>query len=154
MMREVEEGAVVAMQPRAVAIPIGHHRPHVVVQHLARHAAEVVKRALVTAEQRLQPLIGDELNVSRPAPSQRRDEHRQPVRAAPDGREVDLHLAPWFGLEPNQRLWLGHWFEPREVILQDAVPARIAERPQLAQQHRRRNPFRRCGLYPSLRYCL
>ena len=147
MMREVEEGAVIAMQPRPVAIPIGHHRAHVVVQHLARNPAEEVKGALMAAEQRLQPLIGDELDVGRPAPSQRRDEHREPVAPAPDGREVSLHLAPWFGLEPNQRLRLGHWSQRREVILQDAVAARIAERPQLAQQHRRRNPVRRGGLH-------
>ena len=32
---------------------------------------------------------------------------------------------------------------PREVLPQDAVPARIAERPHLAQQRRRRVPIRR-----------
>ncbi|SRR6266851_7442757 len=35
----------------------------------------------------------------------------------------------------------------REVILQDAVSAQIAERPHLTQQHCRRNPIRRGGLY-------
>jgi hypothetical protein len=94
MMREVEEGAVIPMQPWPVAIPIAHHRAHVVVQHFAQNSAEEVKRALVAAEHRLQQLIGDELDVSRPAPSQCRDEHREPVAPAPDGREVALHLAP------------------------------------------------------------
>ena len=64
MMREVEEGAVLAMTPGPY-IPIAHHRAHVVVQHLARNPAEEVKRTLMTAEQRLQPLIADEFNVSR-----------------------------------------------------------------------------------------
>src|SRR5271166_2340580 len=101
MMREVEEGAVIPMQARPIAITIAHYRAHVVVQHLARHSAEEVKRALMTAEQRLQPLIGDELNVSRSAPSKRRDEHRQPVTPAPDSRKVNLHLSPRIGLEPD-----------------------------------------------------
>ena len=35
----------------------------------------------------------------------------------------------------------------REAILQDVVSARIAERPQLAEQSRSRNPIRRAGLY-------
>jgi len=61
MMREVEEGAVIAMQPRPIEIPTAHHRAHVVIQHLARNPAEEVKRTLMTAEHRLQPLIADEL---------------------------------------------------------------------------------------------
>jgi hypothetical protein len=69
-----------------------------------------------------QPLIGNELDVCRPAPSQRRDEHRQPVTPAPDGGEVGLHLAPWFGLEANQRLGLRRWSQRREVSLQDLQP--------------------------------
>src|SRR5208282_1987051 len=77
MMCEVEESAVIPMQPWPVAIPIAHHGAHVVVQHFARNSAEEVKRALVAAEQRLQPLIGDELDVNRPAPSQCRYEHRE-----------------------------------------------------------------------------
>ena len=58
------------MQPRPVAIPRGHHRAHVVVEHLARDAAEEVKGALVATEQRLHPLVGDELDEGRPAPTQ------------------------------------------------------------------------------------
>jgi predicted nucleic acid-binding Zn ribbon protein len=102
MMREVEEGAVIAMQPRPVAIPIGHHRAHVVVQHFARNSTEEVEGALVAPEQRLQPAIGDELDVSRPAPAQRRDLHRQQIAPAPDGREASLHLAPWLPSVPRQ----------------------------------------------------
>jgi hypothetical protein len=76
MTCEVEEGSVVAMQSRPVIIPIGYYGAHVVVQHVARNPAEEVKRALVAAEHRLQPLVDDELDVSRPAPSQRRDKNR------------------------------------------------------------------------------
>jgi hypothetical protein len=110
MMREVEEGAVIAMQPRPKAIPIAYQ----------------VKRTLMAAEQSLQPLIANELNVSCSAPSERRDEHRQTVATAPDSREVNLHLTPWVGLEPDQRLRLGHWPQRHEVVLQDAHAAHIA----------------------------
>jgi hypothetical protein len=48
----------------------------------------------VTAEQRLHSFIGDELDVRRPAPAARRDEHRQPILPASNGREVGLQLAP------------------------------------------------------------
>jgi hypothetical protein len=45
-----------------------------------------------------QPLIGNELDVSCPAPAQGRDEHRAPVVPSPDGvGEVGLH--PWFSFE-------------------------------------------------------
>lgn len=94
MVREVEEGAVVAVQPRPVAIPVGHYGAHVVVEHLAWDSAEVVKRPLVAGEQRLYPFIGDELDVGCPPPAERRDEHREPIGSAPDGREVGLRLAP------------------------------------------------------------
>jgi hypothetical protein len=90
--------------------------------------------------------VANSTKVVRLQPSGR-DEHRQPILPAPDGREVDLHLTPWVGLDPNQRLWLGQWSRSGKVILQDAVPAEIAERPQFAQQHCRRNPVRRGGLY-------
>jgi len=53
----------------------------------------------MAAEHCLQPLIGDEFDVGCSAPSERRDEHRQPVVPAPDSREVNLHLTPWVGLE-------------------------------------------------------
>jgi hypothetical protein len=44
------------------------------VQYLVWDSAEEVERALVAAEQRLQPLICDEVDVGRPAPAQRGDE--------------------------------------------------------------------------------
>ena len=79
-------------------------RPHVVVVHLARHAAEVVERALVASEQRLHSLVSDELDEGCAALAERRDEHRRPILPAPNGREVGLHLAPQFGFEPDR--WL------------------------------------------------
>jgi hypothetical protein len=39
----------------------------------------------VAAEQRRQPFISDEFDVSRPAPAERRDEHRQAVAPVPNG---------------------------------------------------------------------
>jgi hypothetical protein len=80
----------------------------------------------VAAERRLQPLIGDEFDVGRPAPAQRRDEHCQPITAAADGREVGLHLTAWFGLEANQRLRFGYRPQRRKMMLQDpdATPYR------------------------------
>src|ERR1700685_2397414 len=62
--------------------------------------------------------------------------------------KVNLHLTPWIDSEPNQRLWLGHRSQRRQVILEDAVSARITEAPQFTQQHGRRNPVWRGGLYP------
>ncbi len=38
-----------------------------------------------SSEKRLEPLIGDELDVARLAPAQRRDEQREPVAPARDG---------------------------------------------------------------------
>src|SRR5580658_4459586 len=40
MMREVEEAAVISMQPRPIDIAIAHYRTHVVVQNLARNPSE------------------------------------------------------------------------------------------------------------------
>jgi hypothetical protein len=36
MMHEIEGGTVVPMQSRSVATRSGHHRPHVVIEHLVR----------------------------------------------------------------------------------------------------------------------
>src|SRR5260370_31619109 len=135
------------MQLRSIDIAIAHYRENVVVQSLERTPSEEVKRALMTAEDGLQGLISDEFDVARSAPSKRRDEHRQPVTPTPDSRKVNLHLSPWISLESNQRLRLSEWSQSGKVILQDAVPAGVAEAPQLTQQHSRRNPVRRGGLH-------
>ena len=127
MMREVEESAVVAMQTWTILISISHHRAHVVVQHFTRHATKEAERMLVAIQQRLQLLVVDEFDVSRAAPAKRSDKHREPVAAAPDGREVCLHLSPGIGFEPNHRLRVDHWSQRREMILQGTVAARIAK---------------------------
>jgi hypothetical protein len=131
VVRKVEESAVVAMQPWTILISIRDHRAHVVVQHLTRDTAKEQKRALVAVQQRLEALVVDELDVGRPAPSQRGNEHRQLVAHAPDGGEVGLHLAARISLEPNHRLRLVYWSQPCEMILQNAVAAWIVERLQL-----------------------
>ena len=51
---------------------------------------------------------------------------------------ADLRIGP-----SRDRCDSGPRVAPREVLPQDAVPARIAERPHLAQQRRRRVPIRR-----------
>ena len=116
MMGEVEESAIVAMQPRPVLITIRHHRPHVVVQDLARNPAEEVERVLMAAEQRLQPLIAHELDVRRPAPTQRCDEHRQPITSPPDRRKVSLHLSPRVGLKAYHRLRRRAFYSFSEIV--------------------------------------
>ena len=106
-----------------------HHRPHVVVYSTSRETpSKTEKRALAAAERCHQPLVVDELDVTRQAPAEGGDKHREPVAPAPDGREIGLHLAPWIGLEPNHRLTLGIWSERRELILQGTVGDWIAER--------------------------
>jgi hypothetical protein len=86
MVREVEEGPIVAVQARPVGIARGHHRMHIVVQHLARDAAEVLERSFVTGQQRLEPLVDDEFDVGRTAPTQGRDEYRKSISSsAPNG---------------------------------------------------------------------
>ena len=42
------------------------------------------KGVLVRLDQRLDPLVGDELDIGGPAPAQRRDEYREPGAAAPN----------------------------------------------------------------------
>jgi hypothetical protein len=91
-----------------VAVPLGHDGAHVVVQDLARHAAESKEGALVARQQHLQPLVCDELGVGRAAPAQRRHEHRQAVRPAPDDRPVHLHLLARRRLEAHHRLGRRH----------------------------------------------
>jgi hypothetical protein len=58
-----------------LAVPFQHDGAHIVVEHLARHAAKGEERVLVPLDQRFDPLVGDELDISGSAPAQRRDEH-------------------------------------------------------------------------------
>ena len=73
-----------------------------------------------------------------------------PIEQAKSG-QVDRRRAARYCPMNFPKSWpfVGRWAQPREVILQDAVPARIAERLHFAQQHRRRrNPI------PSLQLSL
>src|SRR6266446_1266208 len=143
---EVEERGIVTMAPWSVAVALANHRPHVVVEHFVGNSAEVVEGTLVAAEQCRQPFIGDEFDIRRPAPTEGRDEHREPVASAPDDGEVYLHLAAGLGLKPDKRLGPDYRPQQPKMFLEDADPAPIAEGSQFAQQHRRRNPFRRGSL--------
>ncbi len=92
MAGEVETAGMKAVSTTTIAVPLQHHGAHVAAQHLARRAGERQKRILVRLDQRLDPLIGNELEVSRPAPAERRDEYQKPVIAASDNRPVHRHL--------------------------------------------------------------
>jgi hypothetical protein len=141
---KVEKARMKAVSTPAVAVPLQHDRAHIVVEHLARHAAEGEERILMRLDQRFDPLVGDELDIGGPAPAKRRDEYRKPVVAAPDDRPVDLHLFAGIGLEADHRLRCCRRLQRRHEHLQHRVAAGITALAQLAQQHRRRYPFRRC----------
>lgn len=91
------------MNTAAISVPFGHHSAHVVVQNLARHPAEAVKRILVAADQRLDLLVVAELDIRRTAPAQRRNEHFELVAPLANRRPVSLHLMARLGLEANDR---------------------------------------------------
>jgi hypothetical protein len=82
MPGEVEKPGMKPVSAAAVAVALDHHGAHVVVQHLLLHAAKRQERVLVRRDQRLDPLVGDEFDISRAAPPQRRHKHQQPVAAA------------------------------------------------------------------------
>ena len=121
-----------AVSAATIAVPLQDNRSHIVVEHLVRHAAKGEKGVLVGLDQRLDPLVGDELDIGGPAPAQRRDEYREPVAAAPNDRPVHLHLLAWAGLEPDHRLDCLLRPQRRDEQLQHRVTAGIAA---LAQLH-------------------
>ncbi len=94
-------------------------------------------------DQRLEALVGDELEVGRPAPAQGRHEHREPVGPAPHHRPVDLHLLARRRLEAHHRLRGGRRRQAGDELLQHRVAARIALLAQLDEQHAGRDPLRR-----------
>jgi hypothetical protein len=139
---EVEKAGMEAVSTATVAVPLDDDRAHIVVQHLARHAAKREERVLVRLDQRFDPLVGDELDIGGPAPAQRRHEHREPVCAAPDDRPVHLHLFARLGLEADDGR--GRLLGPQRAgeHLQHRVAARIAALAQFHQQHARGDPLR------------
>ena len=64
---KVAEPGLQPVLARAIRVTADHHGAHVVVKHLVRRAADERKRRLVARRQRLEPLVGDELHVGRPA---------------------------------------------------------------------------------------
>src|SRR5512144_187472 len=78
---EVEKAGMEAVSTAAVAVPLDDDGARIVVQHLARHAAEGEEGILVRRDQRLDTLVGDELDIGGPAPAQRRHEYREPIAA-------------------------------------------------------------------------
>src|SRR5512134_1721083 len=72
---EVEKAGMEAVSTATVAVPLDDGA-HIVVQHLVRDAAESEECILVRRDQRLDTLVGDELDIGGPAPAQRRHEYR------------------------------------------------------------------------------
>jgi hypothetical protein len=54
---------------RAIGVPFKNHRLHIIVQHLARHAAKSRKGVLMTPDESLKTLILAELDIGRAAPA-------------------------------------------------------------------------------------
>jgi hypothetical protein len=67
----VEKAGMEAVPARAIGVPFQNHRLHIIVQHLARHAAKGRKGVLMTPDQCLKTLVLTELDISRPAPAKR-----------------------------------------------------------------------------------
>ena len=74
--RKIEKSRMKAVTTAAIAVPLQDDGSHIVVEHLARHAAKGEERVLVRLDQRLDPLVVDKLDIGRPAPAQRRNKHR------------------------------------------------------------------------------
>jgi hypothetical protein len=91
MVCEVEEDAVVAMQPGPWSSSIGQLGAHVVAQDLARNTAKIVTPAR-DGQVALQSLIGDEFHIGRPAPAESNG-LGYPVKKT--GREVPLRGFGW-----------------------------------------------------------
>ena len=65
-----------AMHALPIGVPLDNDSFHVVVEYLDRHAPKGQKRGLVTADQRLDPLVVAELYIRLAAPPKRRNEER------------------------------------------------------------------------------
>ena len=97
MPGEVEEAGVEAMSARSIGVPVDHHGFDVVVEHLARQAAERQEGPFVARDQRFDALVRHELHIGGPAPAERCDEHRQTVPSPPDRRPIHLCIC-WPGV--------------------------------------------------------
>src|SRR4051794_27072994 len=144
MAGKIEKAGMEAVLPAPVAVALGNNRAHIVVEDLTRNPAKSQKGVLVGGNQRLDPLVADKLNISRPTPTERRHEHRKPIGTAPDHRPVRLHLFARRGLEADDRRRSRHRLEGGDKHLQHRVAAGITPLAQLTQEDAGRDPVRRC----------
>ena len=98
----------VPLDMRAVGVAAQHDGLGIVVDDLFGEAAKLVEGVLVTADQRLEPLIGSELDVQAPRVP---EHHHEGLGAAPPlgegepgGGPVDLGLTARSRLEPHRGL--------------------------------------------------
>ena len=61
--RIIEEPRMEAMHAKPISVPLDNDSFHVVVEDLDRHAPKGQERGLVTADQRLDPLVVAELDI-------------------------------------------------------------------------------------------
>ena len=129
----IEESGMEAMDAAPISVPLNYHRAHVVVENLDRDAAQRQQRVLMSPNQRLDALVVAELDIGRPAPAQRRDEHLELVGATTDTGPVRLHLLPGLGLKPHYRCRCRRRHKPAHELLQPRLAAVIATRLDLAE---------------------
>lgn len=144
-----QQVAMPAMQPLAVGVTLDNHRLGVVQQDLLGNAAEVLERLPKATHEGLRILVVGEAHVARPAEAERRHERQQRIAAAPDHREVCLHLLAGRRLEAHDRI-VGHALERRDVRLELADASGVASFADFPQQHRRRDPVRPGCLDPPV----
>jgi hypothetical protein len=65
-----------AMHAKPISVPLDNDSFHVVVEDLDGHAPKGEERALMTADQRLDPLVVAELDIGLAAPPKRRNKER------------------------------------------------------------------------------
>ncbi len=145
----IEKAGMKAVHVATVGIALQHHRLHVVIEHLVRHAGKEAKRVVMSCKQRLQLLVVTELNIGRPAPAKRADEHLELVGTTPDRRPICLHLATRFGFKPHHRIGLGNGPQATHECLEARVATVVAAGLDLAQKDRCRDHIRCRRLHPT-----
>ncbi len=130
-------------------------RAHAVVQDLTRHATKRFKGSRMTAQHRLQILVGDEPRPDQPRVAQHHGKQPHHPAHAGLGRErgaevgeVHLRLLPRRGLEPlfkaDRRLRAHGAQEVRELGVASPVAhlAQLAQQPARPQPRKRRHAFK------------
>src|SRR5579871_2860183 len=142
MAGKVQERRLEAMQSRTVSVARQDHRLHVVVQHPMRHALEPFERIDVTALERRERLVGDELDVAVARVPQRCDEGRQRILARAEVTPVHLQLIPGARLEAHHGIRRRLRLQPRHIRAQDRALAGVTALGDLASEHARWDPLR------------